>query len=293
VRIRSIRPEFWRSEDVSALDWHTRLVFIGLWSYVDDNGVGIDRDSTIAADLFADDLAEDPRETLARVHRGLATLSERGMVTRYTVDRKAFLHIGAWSIHQRIDKPGKSRYPLPTSENAQIRPSLATPSRESLDISTPGEGEKGRRGEGEKKEPSSAIADAIPDAAIRADVEELLDHLDARIVGNGSKAPARTKRARDAVRLMLDRDGRTVAEIHRAIDWCQDDAFWRSNILSAAKLREKYDQLRLAAQRASAPGLAPKRTTSDKVQAGMDLARRLAAEEGDPNVIPLRQIEGA
>ena len=42
MRIRSIRPEFWASEDVAAMDWHTRLVYIGLWSYVDDNGVGRD-----------------------------------------------------------------------------------------------------------------------------------------------------------------------------------------------------------------------------------------------------------
>ena len=40
MRIRSIKPDFWRSDDLDRLDWHTRLVYIGLWSYVDDNGVG-------------------------------------------------------------------------------------------------------------------------------------------------------------------------------------------------------------------------------------------------------------
>jgi hypothetical protein len=287
MRIRSIRPEFWRSEDVSALDWHTRLVFIGLWSYVDDNGVGIDRDSTIAADLFADDLADDPRETLARVHRGLAALSARGMVTRYTVDRKAYLHIASWAVHQRIDKPGKSRYPLPTSENAELKPALATPSRESLDISTPGEGEKGRRGEGEKYS-SSAIADAIPDAT-RPDVEELLDHLDARIVGNGSKAPARTKRARDAMRLLLDKDGRTVEQIHHAIDWCQDDTFWRANILSAPKLREKYDQLRLAASRPAGGNGVPLGTDRQALILRGELERAQVAD-ATTNVLPFPEI---
>ncbi len=69
MRIRSIKPDFWRSEDISSLRVEDRLLFIGLWSYVDDNGVGVDRDALIAADLFADDLSRDPRETLARVSR--------------------------------------------------------------------------------------------------------------------------------------------------------------------------------------------------------------------------------
>ena len=55
---------------------------------------------------------------------------------------------------------------------------------------------------------------------------------------------------------MLDNDGRTEQEIHGAIDWCQADEFWRSNILSMPKLREKYDQLRLQAQRNARGGTA-------------------------------------
>lgn len=52
---------------------------------------------------------------------------------------------------------------------------------------------------------------------------------------------------------MLDRDGRTETQVIAAIDWCQNDPFWRGNILSLPKLRDKYDQLRLAAQRVPGP----------------------------------------
>ncbi len=52
MRIRTIKPEFWTSEDVASMDWETRLVFLGLWSYVDDNGVGRDNEKLIVADLF-------------------------------------------------------------------------------------------------------------------------------------------------------------------------------------------------------------------------------------------------
>jgi hypothetical protein len=147
VRIRSIRPEFWRSDDIDALTWDERLVFIGLWSYVDDNGVGVDKLASICADLFAGDLEREPRETFARVESALSTLHARDLIRRYTVDGKAYLFVTTWETHQRVDRPGKSRYPLPTSENAVIREPVATPSRDIRDTPSTGEGEKGRRGE--------------------------------------------------------------------------------------------------------------------------------------------------
>lgn len=85
--------------------------------------------------------------------------------------------------------------------------------------------------------------------APRPEIDRLCEHLASRIEANGSKRPTIGKTWHDAARLMLDNDGRTEQEVHGAIEWCQSDEFWRSNILSMPKLREKYDQLRLQAQR--------------------------------------------
>lgn len=85
----------------------------------------------------------------------------------------------------------------------------------------------------------------------RADVAEICSYLADKIEGNGSRRPAVTDRWREAARLMLDRDGRTVDQVKRAIDWCQADDFWRANILSMPTLRKQYERLRLAAGRAS------------------------------------------
>ena len=38
-------------------------------------------------------------------------------------------------------------------------------------------------------------------------------------------------------------DERSIEDIRSAIIWCQKDSFWKSNILSAAKLREKFSTL--------------------------------------------------
>jgi hypothetical protein len=166
MRIRSIHPEFWRSEDVGTLDWETRLLFIGLWSYVDDNGVGRNVPKLIQAELFP--LEDDPRDTLATVSRGLQTLSDNGQITCYEAHGKPYLHVRAWSKWQKIDRPAKERYPLPdnalTSTNGKIRDTLATPSRQSRDTPATGEGEKGRRGEGEKGASRRAPETTLPDS---------------------------------------------------------------------------------------------------------------------------------
>lgn len=96
-----------------------------------------------------------------------------------------------------------------------------------------------RRGE-EKREDASS-------SELRPDVDGLLDHLDRCIVANGAKKPNRTKGNQDAARLLIDRDGRPLDEAHRLIDWATSDPFWRSNILSMVKFREKYDQLKIKA----------------------------------------------
>jgi predicted phage replisome organizer len=46
-----------------------------------------------------------------------------------------------------------------------------------------------------------------------------------------------------SIDLMIRVDKRTPQEIEKMIQWCQRDFFWRQNILSTDKLRQKYDQL--------------------------------------------------
>jgi len=120
----------------------------------------------------------------------------------------------------------------------------------------------------------------VKDASViasRPDVERLCVHLADRIEANGSKRPPIGKKWRDAARLMIDRDHRTEQQVMAAIDWCQENEFWRSNILSMPKLREKYEQLRLQAGRVKQNGRSS--TTDDRVRAGLDLAEKYARQE--------------
>ena len=87
---------------------------------------------------------------------------------------------------------------------------------------------------------------------VRQDVSAVLDFfnssLEAREVKPKKNPPDSWIRA---ARLMLDNDGRTIDQIQRCCEWLVTDSFWASNVLSLPKLREKYDQLRLNAQKST------------------------------------------
>lgn len=53
----------------------------------------------------------------------------------------------------------------------------------------------------------------------------------------------------DPLRLLIDRDGRTVEEVAAVIDWCQSDDFESRNVLCPSKLRKRFTELLLKAQR--------------------------------------------
>lgn len=63
----------------------------------------------------------------------------------------------------------------------------------------------------------------------------------------------------DDIRKMNQLDHRPFEKIHKMIDWCQIDAFWQTNILSASKLRSKYDTMAAQANRIYTSRRAPAR----------------------------------
>ncbi|MCS4277382.1 hypothetical protein M2390_002588 [Mycetocola sp. BIGb0189] len=84
---------------------------------------------------------------------------------------------------------------------------------------------------------------------VRDDVQNLCELLADLMVANGDKRPTITDRWLDSARLMLDKDGRELEPAIRLLRWTLADDFWRVNIRSMPKFREKYDQLRAAANR--------------------------------------------
>lgn len=108
ARIRSIKPEFWTSEQVMECSTNTRLLFIGLWNFADDAGRHPSSAKQIKALVFpADDFSSED------VRRMLDELSAHGLISFYAVEGKEYFQITGWH-HQKIDRPQKSKYPGPT-----------------------------------------------------------------------------------------------------------------------------------------------------------------------------------
>ena len=49
------------------------------------------------------------------------------------------------------------------------------------------------------------------------------------------------------IRLMMEIDNRKEEQVRNMITWSQSNDFWKGNILSAKKLRDKYDQMKVQA----------------------------------------------
>jgi hypothetical protein len=127
ARIRSIKPEFWTSEQVMECSPNARLMFIGMWNFADDCGRLPCSTKSIKAQIFpSDDISLD-------AIRGMINeLSSNGLVLIYSVEDKDYLQITGWS-HQRIDKPQAPKYPAPFFDDSATIPRTLPPDRKGED----------------------------------------------------------------------------------------------------------------------------------------------------------------
>ena len=180
MRIRSTKPEFWRSKLIASVSWDARLVLKALESYVDDNGVGEDDVNTLVGDCFLHDLIREPSRTLARVSEAISELHQAGLIWRYDVEGRNLLYVSFWETIQRIDKPLAGRNPRPDGtlkyKESIIRESVAT-SREASRSFAPGTGEQGNRGTGEQGKKLTTDTEISQDCNARDFSQEELEEV--------------------------------------------------------------------------------------------------------------------
>ncbi|MEF8755957.1 MAG: hypothetical protein V5B60_18825 [Accumulibacter sp.] len=99
ARIRTIKPEFWTSEQVMELSPLARLAFIGLWNFCDDRGVHPASPKTLKAEVFpADDV------TAAQVEQWVAEMVKQGLLLEFSADGRNWWSVTGWH-HQLINRP--------------------------------------------------------------------------------------------------------------------------------------------------------------------------------------------
>lgn len=105
-RIRTIKPEFWTSEDIVECSTNARLMFIGIWNFCDDNGVHPYSPKSLKMQIFPGD-----EFTLGDIEKWLVELIKNNLIRTYHIDDKRYFIVTGWH-HQKIDRPNP-KYPLP------------------------------------------------------------------------------------------------------------------------------------------------------------------------------------
>lgn len=108
MRIRSIKPDFFKDDELSALPPLARLLFVGLWCMADCEGRLEDRPTRIRAEVLPYD--ECDMEVL------LSALHAADFIVRYEVPPKAYIEVRSFKKHQRlsgIEAQKQSEFPAP------------------------------------------------------------------------------------------------------------------------------------------------------------------------------------
>ena len=110
ARIRSIKPQFWTSEQITDCSPNARLLFIGLWNFCDDYGVHPASPGRLKMEVFPSD-SFSKLEIQAMVDE----LLQVELLKEYEVNGHHYWFVTGWEAHQKPDtKTGL--YPLPSGK---------------------------------------------------------------------------------------------------------------------------------------------------------------------------------
>jgi uncharacterized phage protein (TIGR02220 family) len=238
ARIRTIKPDFWTSEQIAELSPIARLLFIGMWNFCDDGGNHPASAKSLKMQIFpGDDF------TVATVAEWIKELLNNGLIVEYQGnDGKAYWHVTGWH-HQKIDRP-HLKHPKFDERSTIIR-------RNDGDQSPP-EG-NGREGKGMDIETTSLVGqDPTPPAdplqnpkpeRFATETAQVIEYLNATTGRQfkGSKSDRATIAARFKEKYNLE-DFKAIVD-HKTAAWLHDpkqSEYLRPETLFSAKHFDSY-----------------------------------------------------
>ncbi|MFA7253793.1 MAG: hypothetical protein WC107_04515 [Patescibacteria group bacterium] len=202
ARIRTIKPEFWTSEQVVECSPIARLMFIGMWNFCDDGGNHPASYKTLKMEVFPGD-----EISLSQIEQYTNELLKNNLIVGYNGGNgREYWHVTGWD-HQKIDRPNPKH---PEYEFQKIVDHSSNRDRNVGDQSPP-EGKvmegKGREGKvkeeikekNNKKENSKNLRDELSDVTDQT-------YLDFMQLRKAKKAPL-TARAIEGLRAEATKAG--------------------------------------------------------------------------------------
>jgi hypothetical protein len=138
ARIRSIKPEFPQSESMGNISRDARLTFIQLWTIADDEGRLRGNSRMLASLLFPYD-----DDAPALIDGWMSELEAEGCIVRYKAGAQSYVQLCNWLIHQKIDKPSKSKIPPFVESSRSLANPLEVSSEEGIKDQGKDQGEEG------------------------------------------------------------------------------------------------------------------------------------------------------
>lgn len=109
-RIRTLKPEFFRSRSLAKCSVEARLTFAGLWTEADDHGRGIADPRILKGTLWP----LDDDVTHEHVSSHIRMLIATGHIRLYETDGETYFEIINWEDHQAAAyRRGEPKYPAP------------------------------------------------------------------------------------------------------------------------------------------------------------------------------------
>lgn len=172
MRIRTVKPAFFKDEDLADLPPLTRLLFQGLWLMADRDGRLENRPRLIKAEVLPYDDCD--------IDQMLEALAEKRFIVRYTINERACIFIPGFKTHQRIsgkEADCSSELPPPPGEweAAEQQRGSVGEAPEKHPGSQEGKGKGRERGTGKEKA-AQAAAIPIPED-LKANESEIRDWL--------------------------------------------------------------------------------------------------------------------
>ncbi|WP_280475466.1 hypothetical protein [Nocardia asiatica] len=284
-RIRTIKPEFWDSPDTATADLRTRLLFIAMWNWADDYGIGDATPVRVIGFAFPHD--DIPASEYPRL---LKDVSDAYGVVFFRYDGRSYYVIPSWNSHQRTERKAKPKQGLMEAAaqaadeaktavqkaNQDLPTNVAeipTQSEGSSDgtqgTSGPGTGEQGK-GEQRKEETRSPAPPSNPKPTTEpAGFQEFWATFPRRQgKGDAIKAWAKAIKKADA-QVIIDGALRYATDPNREDQYTAMAASW----LNA----ERWSDDPLPDRRPRAAPMGPSRS-DQKVQNILDIGSRLVSE---------------
>jgi len=247
ARIRYLKPQFFKDENIAELTYAERLFFCGLWCFADRNGNLEYRPKWLKVEIFPYDAGLDIVKMLNNL--------EGQFIKFYEVDDRKYIKINNFHKHQVMHKTEKVLYPDILECSSPVKKSLNQfkPNKKRRNGERNGNGKGNGQGncKGERthspdsKKPESEPLVNIKNKFLPEDIQ-FVKTMRADI----SKADSKRKFIgsietwAEEIRKLREIDNRPLAEIQALWLLIQADPFWQKNILSALKLRSKFSDLK-------------------------------------------------